>query len=77
MQGLTVFDMKAAFDRELHDLAQPIASCQCRLEIGLILGGEEALNEAATGGLEDLGRIIAARTRMRRLVEERETEPAA
>ena len=60
--------MLALMDRELHDLAQPLTTVQCRLEIGLILGGEEALSEAVTGGLDDLRRITAALGRMRQLV---------
>lgn len=61
-------NIKLLLDRELHDMAQPITSFQCRLEIGLLLGGEQALNEAAMGGLEDLRRITSAVARMRQLV---------
>ena len=52
-------------DRELHDLVQPIARLQCRLEIGLMLGEDKALLEAVQGGLEDLAKLTSAVTRMR------------
>lgn len=66
----------AVMDRELHDLAQPMASLQCRLEIGLILGGEEALVEAVNGALEDLRRLTAALGRMRQIIAEARVEAA-
>ena len=77
MQDARFSEVTVVLDQELHDLAQPIASFQCRLEIGLILGGEDALKEAATGGLEDLRCIISALSRMRRVVESLKTESAA
>ena len=51
--------------RELHDMAQPIAALQCRLEIACILGGSEDLREAVMGGLEDVRRIVGALSRVR------------
>ena len=52
-------------ERELHDLCQPVTSLQCRLELGRLCGGEEALREANDGALEDAARIFAAVGRMR------------
>lgn len=52
-------------ERELHDLCQPVTSLQCRLELGRLCGGEEALLEAADGALEDATRIFEAVGRMR------------
>lgn len=52
-------------ERELHDLSQPVTSLQCRLELGKMIGGEEALLEAADGALEDASRIFAAVARIR------------
>ena len=60
--------LRQVLDQELHDLSQPMASLQCRLEIGSILGGEEALREAVDGGLEDLQRLSTALQRMRVLI---------
>ena len=52
-------------ERELHDLCQPVTSLQCRLELGRLCGGEEALKEATDGALEDAMRIFEAVSRMR------------
>jgi hypothetical protein len=58
-------------ERELHDLCQPVTSLQCRLELGKICGGEEALVEAVDGALEDAARIFTAVAKVRgRLVTE-------
>ena len=67
MKKTVGFDFRAALDVELHDLSQPLASLQCRLEIGRIIGGEEALLEAVDGGLLDLRRLCDALQRMREL----------
>ena len=45
-----------------------MARLECRLEIGRLVGGEEALGEAVDGGLEDLQRLSAALQRLRMLV---------
>ncbi len=68
MRTLVETDLKSALGKQLHDLSQPLASLQCRLEIGKLVGGEEALLEAVSGGLDDLHRLCAALTRMRQLV---------
>ncbi len=52
-------------ERELHDLCQPVTSLQCRLELGKLYGGEEALIEAADGALEDTVRIFVAVEKIR------------
>ena len=54
--------------RELHDMAQPMSSLLCRLELGLILGDEESLREAARGGLDDLQRLTQALSRARQVL---------
>ena len=69
--------MEDKLDDELHDLSQPLASLQCRLEIGLILGDKDALLDAVNGGLEDLRRITTVLGRMRKLVAKAKLEPAA
>ncbi len=68
MHHLEETNLKAALGQQLHDFSQPMASLQCRLEIGKILGGEEALLDAVSGGLDDLRRLGEALTRMRSLV---------
>ena len=54
-----------SLNRELHALAQPLASMQLRLEIGELLGEPMALADAIKGSLEDLIRIQAIMTRLR------------
>lgn len=62
-------------ERELHDLCQPVTSMQCRLELGRMCGGEEALLEATEGALEDAVRIFEAVAKLRdRLLVERRME---
>lgn len=53
-------------ERDLHDLCQPVTSLQCRLELGKLLGGEDALTEATDGALEDASRIFEAVFRLRK-----------
>ena len=77
MQIANMTETENQLDRELHDLSQPMASLQCRLEIGLILGDAEALLDAATGSLDDLRRMTVALNRMRKIVAKAKLEQAA
>ncbi len=43
---------------ELHDLCQPLTALQCRLEMGTMVGGVEAFEEAVRGGLEETRRMF-------------------
>ena len=52
-------------DRELHDMAQPLASLQCRLEFGRMLADKASLAEAVEGALSDLDRLNAVFSRLR------------
>jgi len=55
---------------ELHDLCQPLTALQCRLELGRMLGGAEAFEEAVNGGLEETRRMFDVIAHMRqRLLE--------
>jgi len=55
---------------ELHDLCQPLTALQCRLEVGRMLGGTEAFEEAVNGGLEETRRMFKIIGHMRqRLLE--------
>ena len=65
MQSLQNADLVSYLDKELHDLAQPISSLQCRLEIAKILDTDVASREAVEGGLEDLQRVMQSFKRMR------------
>ncbi len=55
----------ALLEEELHGLAQPLSSLQCRLEIGLLLGDEVSVREALEEGLQELKRVLGAVSRMR------------
>ena len=56
---------------DLHELCQPLTALQCRLEIGQMMGNEEALIEAVDGGLEETRRMFEVIDRMRqRLIRE-------
>ena len=70
MQSSNTGDILSKLEKELHDLAQPISSLQCRLEIGKMLGGQDALQEAVEGGLKDLSRMTEILTNLRVLITE-------
>lgn len=56
---------------DLHELCQPLTALQCRLEIGRMMGNEEALLEAVDGSLEETRRMFEVIDRMRqRLIRE-------
>ena len=67
MQNVDSVMFQKSLDQELHDLCQPLASLQCRLEIGRMLDNEVALREAVDGGLEDLQRLHTVLQRIRAL----------
>ena len=57
-------------ERDVHDLCQPLTALQCRLELGLICGGEAAMREAVEGGLLEMTRVFSCVSAMRgRLLE--------
>lgn len=55
----------AQLEEELHCVAQPLTSLQCRLEIGLLLGDEVSAREALQESLLELKRVFAAVSRIR------------
>jgi len=50
---------------ELHDLCQPLTALQCRLEMGRMLGHNDALLAAMDGCLDETQRIFEVIARMR------------
>jgi hypothetical protein len=52
-------------ERELHDLCQPLTALQCRLELGQMIGDQEALLEAVEGAMLETERMFAAIAHMR------------
>ena len=63
--------------QQLHELAQPMAVLQCRLELSLMSGGEPNLRDAIQGWLTDLRRAIETLNRVRDIVHRSETESLA
>lgn len=61
-------DLMPLLERALHDLAQPMASLQLRLEIGKLLGDEASLKEAVDGASKDMERLVAVLSRMRSIL---------
>jgi hypothetical protein len=55
----------------LHDLCQPLTVLQCKLELGLLKGGEEATRVAMLDGLRECKRLNAVVITMRELIQNR------
>lgn len=69
--------MQEVFDRELHDLCQPLTTMQCRFELAQMMGDSESLRDAVRNGIEDCARIFKHIGAMReRLIEDRRDEAA-
>jgi signal transduction histidine kinase len=66
-------EMFTGMEEALHDLCQPLTVLQCKLEIGLLRGGEEAAHKAVLDGLRECKRLNAAVTTMRDLMRQRQS----
>ena len=55
----------SALNKELHDMAQPLTSLQCRLELGKLLGDAASVAEAVDGALLELDRVNRSFSRIR------------
>ena len=62
-------DMFAGMEVALHDLCQPLTVLQCKLELGLLKGGEEAVHEAVRDGLRECKRLNAAVMTLRQIFQ--------
>jgi hypothetical protein len=71
MQSVSSQAMIAGMEVALHDLCQPLTVLQCKLELGLMKGGEEATQAAIVEGLRECKRLNAAVAMMRNLMEQR------
>jgi hypothetical protein len=58
----------------LHDLCQPLTILQCKLELGLLKGDQEAAHAAMTDGLRECTRLTAAVNAMRDLMRRMKLE---
>ena len=62
-------EMFAGMEVALHDLCQPLTVLQCKLELGLLKGGEEAVHEAVRDGLRECKRLNAAVMTLRQIFQ--------
>lgn len=68
MQRSSSDDILSSLRSALHDVAQPMTTLRCRLEIAKVVGDQDALQDAVNGGLVDLDRMTAIFEVMRSLV---------
>ncbi len=66
--GLGGHETIVRIEQVLHDLCQPLTVLQCKLELSLLDGGEEATHAAVVDGLHECKRLNAAVMTMRELV---------
>lgn len=66
--GTSKSNLVVSLETELHSLAQPLTSLQCRLEIGILQGTEGAAREALGDGLTELQRVLSAVAHLREVV---------
>ncbi len=58
----------AEIEAAVHDLCQPLTVLQCRLELGLLQGSQEATYAAAVQGIQECRRMNAALETIRMLL---------
>jgi hypothetical protein len=56
-------------DDALHDLCQPLTVLQCRLAMGELIGGPDAMRDAIAGGLAECVRVNLAVGLMREMLQ--------
>jgi len=69
MQLMASEELMQGMEQILHDLSQPLTVLQCRLELGLLRGGERAISDAVIEGLKECKRLNEAVHAMRELCE--------
>ncbi len=69
MNNLAAVGFISALHRELHDMVQPIAVLQCRLEIGQMPGAQTSATEIVDEALGDVQKLITSISRMREILE--------
>ncbi len=57
--------MQAGLERGLHGMCQPLATLQCELELGQMMGDTESLRAAVESGLRECGRLVESIASMR------------
>ena len=66
--GLGADETIVRIEQALHDLCQPLTVLQCKLELSLLNGEEEAVYAAVRDGLHECKRLNATVMTMRELV---------
>lgn len=66
MQGETISGIEVA----LHALCQPLTVLRCKLELGMLNGGHDAMREAMVDGVRECRRLNVAVETMRELVRQ-------
>jgi signal transduction histidine kinase len=61
-------DVIAGIEVALHELCQPLTVLRCKLELGMLKGGPEAMHEAMVDGVRECLRLNSAVETMRELV---------
>jgi hypothetical protein len=77
VQHLLVLDMAeelltglaTRMDHALHELCQPLTVLQCRLAMGELIGGQDAMRDAITEALVECARINLAIGLMRDMLQ--------
>ena len=54
----------------LHQLCQPLTVLRCKLELGMLNGGQDAMRDAMVGGVQECLRLNSAVDTMRELVRQ-------
>ncbi len=61
-------DVISGIEVALHELCQPLTVLRCKLELGMLKGGPDAMREAMVDGVHECLRLNAAVETMRSLV---------
>jgi len=61
--------LAARMDDALHGLCQPLTVLQCRLALGELMGGQDAMRTAISEALEQCTRVNLAVTLMREMLQ--------
>lgn len=63
-------DVILGIEGALHELCQPLTVLRCKLELGMLKGGPEAMHEAMVDGVQECRRLNTAVETMRELVRQ-------
>lgn len=64
-----VAELAVRMDDALHELCQPLTVLQCRLAMGELIGGQDAMRTAISEALAECTRVNLAVTLMREMLQ--------